>query len=149
MLSIRIDLKCRLNENKRWKFLIFRGKQFHSLRPKKRILCLRRFNLHVEDVTRAICRCESVDFFLPSMLSMFAEANLHPSLMVNPILAEQIYIKRTMRAIPKNIYSSVQQFFTVKILIYSATFTDFFNANLIIFLGDIEVNTVLSDILYL
>ena len=48
---------------------------------------------------------------------------------------------RTMRPIQKNIYLPVQ-YFSVKILIYSATLTDFLNANLIIFLRDIKEKKV-------
>jgi len=49
-----------------------------------------------------------------------------------------------MRPIQKNIYLPVQ-YFSVKILIYSATLTDFLNANLIIFLRDIKEKKVFYE----
>jgi len=68
------------------------------------------------------------------MLSVLAEY-LYSTQMVNPILAEHIYMMSELCVRYKNIYLPVQ-YFSVKILIYSATLTDFLNANLIIFLRD-------------
>jgi len=51
-------------------------------------------------------------------------------------------VRRQNYASDTNIYLQYQlnNFFIVKILIHSATFTDFFCANSIIFLGDLEEN---------